>query len=348
MSKAAKAKAGVKSKRAPRAFAPDDPEIVVREKDIAEDERAELERLAPPDAPPGNGPAPANSGDLLRGVKWGGLLCAALCSLALLGAGLWVSGMVGELFRRQDWIGWVALGLVGAAAFASAMIALREIWALMRLRRLGGLRANAQSAERHDDTGLAKRVAAELKQLYRGRAELAWGRARLGDHERDIMSARETLTLCEREMIAPIDTQARTLIAGTAKRVSVITAISPAAVLDMAVVAVQNLRMLRRIATLYGARPGMFGLFRLARMVLAHIVLTGGIALGDDLIQQLIGHRLMAKLSARLGEGLFNGALTARIGLAAMDVCRPLPFIEAERPRLRTLLGEIARQAAKS
>ncbi len=332
------------TKRAPRAFAPDDPKIVVREKDIAEPELAELESLAPPD----EGLRPPASGAITRGIKWGGLLVGALGSLAILGAGLWFSSMVSGLFLRQDWIGWIALGLLGLAAFASLMIALREIWALMRLRRLGGLRQNAGSAERHDDTGLAKRVATDLKHLYRGRADLSWGRARLGDHERDIMNARETLTLCEREMIAPIDAQARTLVASTAKRVSVITAISPAAVLDMAVVAVQNLRMLRRIATLYGARPGMFGLFKLARMVLAHIVLTGGIALGDDLVQQLIGHKLMAKLSARLGEGLFNGALTARLGLAAMDVCRPLPFIEVKRPRLRTLLGEIARQAAKT
>jgi putative membrane protein len=117
----------------------------------------------------------------------------------------------------------------------------------------------------------------------------------------------------------------------------------------MAVVAAQNMRMLRSIATLYGARPGTIGLFRLARMVLAHIVLTGGIALGDDLIQQLIGHRLVAKLSARLGEGLFNGALTARIGLAAIEVCRPLPFIEVKQPRLRDLVAEIAlKKTAKS
>ena len=74
-------------------------------------------------------------------------------------------------------------------------------------------------------------------------------------------------------------------------------------------------------------------------MVLTHVVLTGGIALGDDVVQQLIGHRVTAKLSARLGEGVLNGALTARIGLAAIDVCRPLPFIEAAKPRFRDLVA---------
>ena len=328
-----------KSKRAPRAFAPDDPKIIVREADRPE---AELEQLAPPDhKPPARAP-----GSITRSFKWGGILLGALGGLATLSVSIWFSSLVSELFVRQDWVGWLALGLLGVAVFASLMIALREAWALLRLRRLGGLRQDAESAERHNDKVLARRVAADLKDLYRSRADLAWGRARLGEHERDIMNASEILTLSERELITPIDTQARAIVAGTAQRVSVITAISPVAILDMAVVAAQNLGMLRRVATMYGARPGMFGLLKLARMVLAHIVLTGGIALGDDLIQQLIGHKLIAKLSARLGEGLFNGALTARIGLAAIDVCRPLPFIEVKPPRLRTILAEIARQTA--
>jgi putative membrane protein len=110
----------------------------------------------------------------------------------------------------------------------------------------------------------------------------------------------------------------------------------------MLFVAAENLRMLRRLATLYGARPGTLALLKLARMVVTHIVLTGGIALGDDVIQQLVGHGLTAKLSARLGEGLFNGALTTRIGLAAIDVCRPLPYIEVARPRFRELVAEVA------
>jgi putative membrane protein len=142
--------------------------------------------------------------------------------------------------------------------------------------------------------------------------------------------------------VAPLDPQARAIVATAAKRVSVVTAVSPAALVDMLFVGGQNLRMLRRLATLYGARPGTLSLLKLARMVLTHIVLTGGIALGDDVIHQLVGHGLTAKLSARLGEGLFNGALTTRIGLATIDVCRPLPYIDVPRPRFRELVAEVA------
>ncbi len=222
------------------------------------------------------------------------------------------------------------------------MIILREAAGLARLGRLGKIRHEADSAARQNDKPLAVDVADRLKRLYAGRADLAWGLKRLAEHEHDIMDASELLRLTERTLIAPLDPLARSLVASSAKRVSVVTAVSPGALIDMLFVGAENLRMLRRLSTLYGARPGTLSLLRLAREVVAHIVLTGGIALGDDVIQQVIGHGLTAKLSARLGEGLFNGALTTRIGIAAIDVCRPLPYLESRRPRFRELVVEVA------
>ncbi len=327
-----------KSKRAPRAFAQDDPNLVVRETPEADaDDLVPTETATAPEMP-----APYTP----RGVRWGGILLGALGGLVAIGAGLWLNDLVAGLLTRQDWIGWAALGLLGLAAFSAVVIIARELWALFRLRKLGKLRQKADDAVRKEDKDLAKQVTADLQGLYRSRPDLSWAQARLKEHDSEFMNAIEALSLSERELMTPLDTEARQVIATAAKRVSVVTAISPVAVLDMIVVAAQNVQMLRGIATVYGVRPGTFGLFKLARMVVTHIALTGGIALGDDLIQQMIGHRLMAKLSARLGEGLFNGALTARIGLATIEVCRPLPFIKANPPRLRTLLADVARQVA--
>jgi putative membrane protein len=39
-------------------------------------------------------------------------------------------------------------------------------------------------------------------------------------------------------------------------------------------------------------------------------------------------------LSARLGDGVLNGVLTARVGLSAMAVCRPLPFVSGRAPKV--------------
>ncbi len=277
-----------------------------------------------------------------RGWKWGRILLAAIGGLVGLASTIWLHDLVLSMLARQDWIGWIAIGLLSLGILALLMLILKEAAGLARLRRLGRIRDEADRAAVEGDKVLALDVVRRLKRLYGGRKDLAWGMTRLAEHEGDIMDAAELLRLSERSLIAPLDPAARGIVAASAKRVSVVTAVSPGAIIDMLFVGAENLRMLRRLATLYGARPGALSLFKLARMVLTHIVLTGGIALGDDVIQQLVGHGLTARLSARLGEGMFNGALTARIGLAAIDICRPLPYVEARRPRFRELVAEVA------
>ncbi|MFW2392245.1 MAG: YcjF family protein [Methyloceanibacter sp.] len=280
--------------------------------------------------------------NLDRGLRWGSIFLAALGGLISLIASLWLYDWVLSLLARDDWIGWVAVGLLAVVVLALLMIIIREVAGLLRLGRLDKIRHEADSAARQNDKALAVDVTRRLKRFYAGRDDLAWSLQRLAEHEHDIMNAEELLRLDERTLIAPLDPVARGIVATSAKRVSVVTAVSPNALIDMMFVGAQNLRMLRKLATLYGARPGTLSLLKLARMVVTHIVLTGGIALGDDVIQQVIGHGLTARLSARLGEGVFNGALTTRIGIAAIDVCRPLPYIEQPRPRFRELVAEVA------
>ena len=96
--------------------------------------------------------------------------------------------------------------------------------------------------------------------------------------------------------------------------------------------------MIRRIAEIYGGRSGTFGAWRLTRAVVTHLVATGAVAVGDDLIGSVGGGTILSKLSRRFGEGIINGALTARVGVAAMEVCRPLPFGAGRRPRVTKLV----------
>ena len=62
-------------------------------------------------------------------------------------------------------------------------------------------------------------------------------------------------------------------------------------------------------------------------------------AAGDDLIHTVAGGGVLAKVSRRFGEGVVNGALTARVGVAAMEVCRPMPFVAQPRPRVGNLVS---------
>ena len=58
----------------------------------------------------------------------------------------------------------------------------------------------------------------------------------------------------------------------------------------------------------------------------------------------MLGHGVAAKLSARLGEGVLNGLLTARLGLAAIEVARPLPFAALPKPALSDIAGDLLRR----
>jgi putative membrane protein len=212
---------------------------------------------------------------------------------------------------------------------------------LFRLKRLARLRLQSDAALAKNDRDEAALVLRALITLYGDRPDTAKARRRAAAHLTEIMDGRDLLMLAERDLIAPLDARAKLLASGAARRVSVVTAVSPRAFVDVLFVLWESVRLIRRIAGVYGGRPGTLGLFRLLKAVLSHLAVTGSIAVGDTIIQQLVGHGIAGRLSAKLGEGIVNGLMTARIGLSAMDVCRPMPFLQEERPRLKDLAGDL-------
>jgi putative membrane protein len=323
--------------RKPRVFAPDDPALV-EEPEVVEAPAADL---APPaaDAAPTVRPTLSELGE--RGLRWGLLLFWSLAGAAFLGACAWFARLVSAALMREDWVGWTMLVLLVVAALATAMLLLREVVGFARLARLGRLRRDVDRAVRERDAKRERRAAARLARLYADRPDHAWGVRRFREHARDVHDPGELLALAEREMVAPLDASARQLITRSAKRVATVTALSPMVLVAVGYVLVENLRLLRALATLYGGRPGFLGAVRLANLVLGHLIATGGIALTDDLLGQFLGQDMLRRLSRRLGEGAFNGTLTARIGVAALAVIRPLPFLKAKPPRVRDILAEV-------
>ena len=110
--------------------------------------------------------------------------------------------------------------------------------------------------------------------------------------------------------------------------------------MDVAAALICNLRMIRRIAQVYGGRSGLLSSWRLFGKVTGHLIATGAMAIGDDWLGSVLGGSLFSKLSRRFGEGIINGALTARVGRAAMDICRPMPFHNTPKPRVSELLRD--------
>jgi putative membrane protein len=264
-----------------------------------------------------------------------------------LGAGLATTRLIEDLYARAQWLGTVGAVLAAVALLALLIICAREIAGLFRLASIEKLHARAAATLLSDDRDEARDIVRALTAKLAATPSLAHARGELESHLTEIIDGRDLLHIAERQLMAPLDREASQLVARTATRVSVVTAVSPRAAVDIAFVAIAALGMIRRLAAIYGGRPGMLGLIRLVRHIIAHLALTGGIAVGDSLIQQVLGHGIAAKLSARLGEGVLNGLLTARLGLAAIEVARPLPFAALPPPKLADIAGDLLQREAR-
>ena len=304
--------------------------------------------VSPADAPPPPEDDAPSGEAMLRMARmatrsrrsgWGKWFWGVLTSLVSLVVSIAAYDYVTNLLARNQTLGRIVLGLIVALAVIVLIQIVREIWAFRKLGRIDAFRADAEAALRVADRAGAVDLSRRLQRFYAGRPEMKWTRDELERKREDVLDADAVLALTERALFAPLDAEARTEIEAASRTVAAATAIIPLAMMDVLAALSANIRMIRRIAEIYGAHSGFFGSWRLLGTVATHLVATGAVAAGDDLVHTALGGTVLARLSRRFGEGVVNGALTARVGIAAMEVCRPLPFATLPRPRVSNLIG---------
>jgi putative membrane protein len=286
--------------------------------------------------------APADTVPVPKMGWLGRILWTTAGLLISLGLGLAADRLIRDLFAANPWLGWVGLALLGLFLVALIAVIVREAASLWRLRNLDHLKTEATAAFASDRLKDAQPIVTELKDIYAPRIDLSRALAKLKADEAQFFDGGELLKYAERTLMTPLDARARALTAASARRVALVTAVSPRALVDIAFVVWESVRLGGAIARLYGARPGFWSSWRLTGAILGHLAVTGGLVLTDGVIEQLVGQGLAARLSQRLGEGIVNGLMTVRVGIAAMRVVRPLPFTTEPQPAVKDFLPELA------
>ncbi len=262
------------------------------------------------------------------------LLVALITTVASVAA--W--NFVTDLVSQNLYLGYAVAGLFGLFLLVVLLIVIKELSAFARLGRIDRIQHAADAALVSEDLTAARAVIKDLTGLYGSRDDTKWGRDRLKERETDMFDASALIAVADHELLGPLDAAARREVEAAARQVATVTALVPLALADVVAALGANIRMIRRIAEIYGGRSGTLGSWRLTRAVLSHLVATGAVAVGDDMLEPILGGSILGKLSRRFGEGLVNGALTARVGVAAIEVCRPLPFAPGKRPSVRSII----------
>ncbi|MEP5155387.1 TIGR01620 family protein [Planktotalea sp.] len=293
------------------------------------------------DVPPPSGQAMQTVATLTarqpsRLVKWfWGLLLSLLGFAVSLAAWDFVTGLI----TRIPVLGYIVTVFMIAFISVLLVMGLRELAAFSRLKRMDVLHRAGEAARSSGDLKAAQTVVDQITRLYKGREDTRWGREALAEKGVEVLDGDALLDIAERDVLGPLDAAATREIEAATRQVAMVTALVPLALADVATALTSNLRMIRRIAEIYGGRSGTLGNWRLTRAVMTHLVATGAVAVGDDFLSSIAGGGVLGKISRRFGEGVVNGALTARVGVAAMEVCRPLPFAVQKRPSVTGVLS---------
>src|SRR5699024_8721211 len=143
-------------------------------------------------------------------------------------------------------LAWIGLSGLALLTLGLLLAFLREWRGLASLDRLRAARRQAELAEAAEQPATVEAVGDDLCRLYRGRADMEWALRNLADRRQGAHAHGGLLPLAERELLQPLDARAQAASVAAVRRAAMITAISPFALLDMAVSLAIGLGLLRR------------------------------------------------------------------------------------------------------
>jgi len=283
--------------------------------------------------------AAANNGQ--ETALWLPALITALLAFLIGAAVVDMFHFVGRQFHTSFLLGLFFLALATVIAVATLRLSWRAWQQLVALRQVVALQREGHELLHSRQYGRASAYLGRIAQLYTQRRDMEYKLNRFFLTAEGVHHDEELCRLFSSQVMRDLDQEALRVISKHANQTALLIMLSPFPFMSMLITLWRTLTMVRAVATLYGGRPGMLGgisLFVLAVQNLLYADVSETLA---DSSAEALGGGMMAVFSAQLAQGLGSGLLTARVGLRAMEVCRPLPFYAEDRPRVQALRGEL-------
>lgn len=188
------------------------------------------------------------------------------------------------------------------------------------------------------DLGGSSKLVKEMGSFYTAKPQAVhWQRSieNLPDYAND----QEVVTHIDQHFLKPLDEVAMKRISNYSLQTGMAVALSPWATLDMAISLWRNLKMIDEVGQLYGVRPSLRNRYKLLKRVITQLAFVGASEVAIDQLSNEFGTTtVMGMAGGRLAQGVGVGIYTAKIGIAAMEVSRPIQFAPQQQPKLKSLI----------
>ncbi|MDM8568288.1 TIGR01620 family protein [Thiotrichales bacterium HSG1] len=268
-------------------------------------------------------------------------LLGAFGSLLLLMLLINTYQFVAEQYVNSYILGNLFLSLVVIITGAALTLSLRSYQKINRLQTITKLQLEGEQLMVNDGYGNAIRYINKVTQFYNYRPEIKTQLEHFYLTISDTHHDREVCNLFSDLVLKDMDKQAYKIVTQRSQETALWVMISQIVLLDTILTLWRNVRMIRDIAELYGTKPGFFGSFKLVSTVMQSLIYAGVSEMSADNVAEILGNSVLSIMSAQVAQGLGSGLLTARVGMYAMQACRPLPFNEENKPKIKDIRQEI-------
>ncbi|MCL9775814.1 YcjF family protein [Vibrio methylphosphonaticus] len=235
-----------------------------------------------------------------------------------------------------DWLSLGWSGLVTAIATLGIGALGKELYKLRKLKDHFSVQEQAEQLIDSDGVGQGEKFCQRLAEEAGIQPEHpSYDRWKNSVHSAH--SDAEVLNMYQSMVITEQDKKALSTVSTLSGEAALLVALSPLAIADMLLIAWRNFKMIDKLSEVYGVELGYWSRLRLFKLVLVNIAVAGATELAIESSADILSLNLAEKLSARAGQGLGVGLITARLGLKTISLMRPIPFPAQEQPKLSSI-----------